>query len=278
MVELYDDISLRCSKLVTKSYSTSFSMGIRLFDKKFRSPIYSIYGFVRFADEIVDTFHNHNKKELLDKFRKDTFEAIEEKLSLNPILHSFQDVANKYHINKELIDAFLNSMEMDLHKTSYQEKAYKDYIYGSAEAVGLMCLKVFTEGNHEQYDSLEDSAKSLGAAFQKINFLRDIKSDYDERGRIYFPNVDYNSFTEAQKKEIEEDIDQDFKDALVGIKRLPQGSQLGVYVSYLYFYTLLNKISNSPIAQVKEERIRVKNRYKLFLLAKSTVKHKLNLL
>lgn len=278
MIELYNDVSLRCSKLVTKSYSTSFSLGIRLFEKKFRAPIYSIYGFVRFADEIVDTFHNHDKKELLEQFWKDTYDALDNKISLNPILHAFQEVANRYNITKDLIDAFLKSMEMDLDKTRYHEQSYKDYIFGSAEAVGLMCLKVFTEGDHDEYNKLKPSAKALGAAFQKINFLRDIKSDYNERGRVYFPNVEFEKFSEAQKLEIEKDIQADFDHGLSGIKNLPQGCKLGVYVSYLYFYTLLKKISNAPIAQVKEERIRVKNRYKLFLLAKSTLKYKLNLI
>jgi len=276
MLDLYDKVCFDCSKMITRSYSTSFSMGIKVFEKKLRIPIYSIYGFVRFADEIVDTFHQHDKSELLKRFQADTHNAIKEKISLNPVLHAFQDVVNKYNIDLSLIDAFIKSMEMDLHKTTYKSEEYNEYIFGSAEAVGLMCLKVFTEGDQAQYDSLEESAKALGAAFQKINFLRDIKSDYDDRGRVYFPDVEFNAFTEAQKKEIELDIEADFDKALDGIKRLPRGCRFGVYLSYRYFRALLAKISKYSIQSVKQDRIRVKNRYKLFLLAKSTVRHRLN--
>ena len=276
--KLYDDVCRRCSRMITRSYSTSFSLGIRLFDKKLRDPIYSIYGFVRFADEIVDCFHEYNKKELLDRFEKDTYEAIEMKLSLNPVLQAFQEVVNQYNIDRSLITAFLRSMEMDLDKTNYKTESYKDYIFGSAEAVGLMCLKVFTEGDEKRYQELEFSAKSLGAAFQKINFLRDLKSDFDERGRVYFPGVEYSSFSESQKKEIELDISRDFDDALEGIKMLPSGCKLGVYISYLYFRTLLNKISALPIAKIKKNRIRIRNRRKLILLAKSAVKYKMNMI
>jgi len=212
MIDLYHSVSKECSKLVTNRYSTSFSMGIRLFDKVFRAPIYSIYGFVRFADEIVDSFHGFDKKKLLEEFKLDTFKAIESGISLNPILHAFQKVVKDYSIDKELITAFLDSMEMDLYNKNYDQTEYEKYIYGSAEVVGLMCLKVFTKGNEQEYLRLRDPARSLGSAFQKINFLRDIKSDYEERGRVYFPNVDFNDFSKTEKEAIEQDIRIDFED------------------------------------------------------------------
>lgn len=241
-------------------------------------PIYGIYGFVRFADEIVDTFHDKDKKYLLDKFRKDTFEAIEQGISLNPVLQSFQEVVNEYSIDHELINAFLDSMAMDLEKVEYVRSNYDKYIYGSAEVVGLMCLKVFCNNDHENYGRLKDDARSLGSAFQKINFLRDIKSDYQERGRVYFPDVDYNNFSEEQKSIIEQDIQADFDAGLRGIRNLPQGAKFGVYLAYIYYVNLFNKISSAPIEQVKEQRIRVRNRKKVYLLAKSAVKLRLNLI
>lgn len=241
-------------------------------------PIYGIYGFVRFADEIVDTFHESDKRYLLDKFKKDTYEAIEQKISLNPVLHSFQEVVNKYNIELDLIEAFLKSMEMDLDNSNYDSELYDEYIYGSAEVVGLMCLRVFCANDSEQYDALKEDAKALGSAFQKINFLRDIKSDYNERGRVYFPNVDYNNFTEEDKSLIEKDISEDFDKGLRGIRNLPAGSKFGVYIAYIYFVNLFNKISSAPIEEVKEKRIRVRNRKKVYLLAKSAVKLRLNLI
>jgi len=253
-------------------------MGIRLFHKKFRMPIYSIYGFVRFADEIVDTFHESDKRYLLEKFKKDTYEAIDQKISLNPVLHSFQEVVNKYNIDLELIEAFLVSMEMDLDNSVYTPALYNEYIYGSAEVVGLMCLKIFCAKNEVQYNALKDDAKSLGSAFQKINFLRDIKSDYNERGRVYFPNVDYNMFSEQDKLEIEKDISNDFDNGLRGIRSLPTGARFGVYLAYIYYVNLFNKIKGAPVEVVKEKRIRVKNRKKIYLLAKSAVKSRLNLI
>lgn len=278
MDALYTKTSNECSKLITNRYSTSFSMGIKLFHKKFRMPIYGIYGFVRFADEIVDTFHESDKRYLLDKFKKDTYEAIEQKISLNPVLHSFQEVVNKYNIELDLIEAFLKSMEMDLDNSNYDSELYDEYIYGSAEVVGLMCLRVFCANDSEQYDALKEDAKALGSAFQKINFLRDIKSDYNERGRVYFPNVDYNNFTEEDKSLIEKDISEDFDKGLRGIRNLPAGSKFGVYIAYIYFVNLFNKISSAPIEEVKEKRIRVRNRKKVYLLAKSAVKLRLNLI
>lgn len=278
MLELYNQTCRECSRLITKAYSTSFSAGIRAFDERFRMPIYSIYGFVRFADEIVDTFHGYPKAELLDRFRKDTYLAIEEGISLNPVLNAFQEVVRKYGIGKDLIDAFLDSMEMDLHHNTYGQGLYEKYIYGSAEVVGLMCLRVFTEGNNEQYEHLVPSARSLGSAFQKINFLRDLKSDFDDRGRVYFPGVDFNNFTAEDKALIEKDIKKDFDDALVGIKQLPKGARRGVYLAYVYYLNLFKKIRQTAAAKVKEQRIRVNDGQKLVLLFSSAVKMRLNLL
>lgn len=277
MLSLYNQTCLECSSLITRRYSTSFSMGIRVFDKKFRSPIYAIYGFVRFADEIVDTFHDFPKKELLDKFRRDTYEAIESGISLNPVLHSFQNVVNKYSIEKELIDAFLDSMEMDLNVYAYEDNLYQKYIYGSAEVVGLMCLRVFVNGDDNMYKHLYASARSLGSAFQKINFLRDIKSDFDERGRVYFPGVDFRSFSIGDKLQIESDIKKDFDDALVGITQLPQGVRFGVYLAYKYYTKLFQKIKSASPAKVKEERIRVNDSRKVVLIFSSAVRLRFNL-
>ena len=276
-MNLYDETCLKCSKIITRKYSTSFSLGIKTFHKRFRYPIYAIYGFVRFADEIVDTFHDKNKQELLARFRKETFLAIEEKISLNPVLQSFQKIVNEYAIDLGLIDAFLRSMEMDLDKTTYTDESYKDYIYGSAEVIGLMCLKVFSEGNEALYHPLVPKARSLGSAFQKINFLRDIKSDFDERGRTYFPLVDFLEFTEVQKQEIEEDIRADFEDALEGIKALPKGCKLGVYIAYLYYIKLFDKIKSTPAQIISERRIRISDSQKMYLMAQAMLKDKMNM-
>lgn len=277
MLSLYNQTCLECSSLITKRYSTSFSMGIRVFDKKYRAPIYAIYGFVRFADEIVDTFHDFPKKELLDKFRRDTFEAIESGISLNPVLHSFQNVVNKYNIERELIDAFLDSMEMDLNLNAYEDNLYQKYIYGSAEVVGLMCLRVFVNGDENMYKHLYASARSLGSAFQKINFLRDIKSDFDERGRVYFPGVDFRSFSLGDKLQIESDIKKDFDDALLGITQLPQGVRFGVYLAYKYYTKLFQKIKSASPTKVKEERIRVNDSRKVVLIFSSAFRLRFNL-
>ena len=275
---LYDNTCLECSQLITKRYSTSFSLGIRLFDLKFRDPIYAIYGFVRFADEIVDTFHQHNKKQLLDRFREDTYRAIEEGISLNPVLNAFQAVVRRYGIERELIDAFLFSMEMDLQFDRYEDSLYKTYIYGSAEVVGLMCLRVFCEGDEAQYQALKAPACSLGAAFQKINFLRDMKSDYQERGRVYFPGVDFQQFDNQIKAEIEADIKKDFDDAYQGIIRLPKGCRLGVYVAYKYYLNLFLKIQRASADLVVQERIRVNDGRKIYILFKSMVRASFNIL
>jgi phytoene/squalene synthetase len=278
MMELYNKVCRECSKHITNRYSTSFSMGIRVFDKRFRSPIYAVYGFVRFADEIVDTFHDFPKKALLDRFREDTYRAIEERISLNPVLHAFQETVHQYQIERELIDAFLDSMEMDLHFDRYHDSLYKKYIYGSAEVVGLMCLRVFVEGDNEQYERLKAPACSLGSAFQKINFLRDMKSDFDERGRVYFPGVDYTRFCQQDKLEIEADIKKDFDDAYKGIVQLPEGARFGVYLAYIYYTNLFKKIRSAPADRVTQERIRVPNRRKAVLLFSSALRNSLNLL
>lgn len=264
--KLFDQTTMECSKLITQRYSTSFTLGIRTLDKKFHLPIYAIYGFVRYADEIVDTFHDRDKKALLDQFKKDTYEAIENKISLNPVLHAFQLIVNQYQIDLDLIEAFLKSMEMDLDFKTYNDSKYHEYIYGSAEVVGLMCLKVFVEGDRDLYGSLKSPACKLGAAFQKVNFLRDIKSDFEERGRVYFPGVDFNAFDKTAKQLIEEDIQKDFDDALDGIKRLPKGAKMGVKVAYLYYQKLFDKIKGLPAETITQERIRIPNARKLSLL------------
>lgn len=277
-MDLYHETCFECSKVITNKYSTSFSFGIKAFSKKLRYPIYAIYGFVRYADEIVDTFHDQDKNTLITRFRADTYLAIKEGISLNPVLHSFQRVVNKYHVDLELIDAFLKSMEMDLDQTSYTDDRYKEYIYGSAEVVGLMCLRVFCDGDKVLYSQLLPQAKSLGSAFQKINFLRDIKSDFEERGRTYFPEVDFAHFTENDKVEIEKDIKIDFDDALEGIKNLPETAKLGVYIAYLYYLELFKKIKNTSSKTIANKRIRVSNGYKIVLMAQAMIKNKLNYL
>jgi len=253
-------------------------MGIRLFDERFRPPICGIYGFVRFADEIVDTFHGYPKAELLQRFREDTFRALEEGISLNPVLHSFQQVVREYNIESELIEAFLRSMEMDLTEAAYDASGYDDYIYGSAEVVGLMCLRVFCERNEVQYQQLKAPARRLGAAFQKINFLRDLKSDFDERGRVYFPGVDFRRFTDEDKRNIEADIKTDFDAALDGIRQLPEGTRLGVYLAYKYYKQLFAKIKSAPAQRVTQERFRVSDKRKVYLLFSSAIRHRLGAL
>jgi 15-cis-phytoene synthase len=278
MLDLYTKTTFECSKVITEHYSTSFTLGIKTLEKKYHMPIYAIYGFVRYADEIVDTFHNYDKRSLLTMFREDTYKAIEEKISLNPVLHAFQDVVNKYLIERELIDAFLKSMEMDLEDITYTDEEYHTYIYGSAEVVGLMCLRVFCEGDDSKFQSLKEPARSLGAAFQKVNFLRDIKSDYQERGRVYFPGVDFKNFTSKDKNLIESDIQKDFDDAYKGIIRLPKGSRLGVYLAYTYYVRLFKKIKSRPADDVLNERIRIPDSKKLLLLLQSYFMHRLNFL
>ena len=278
MKKLFDEVSYKCSKITTKTYSTSFSFGILTLHKSIRKPIYNIYGFVRFADEIVDSFHDYDKSILFNKFKADAFLSIDDKISLNPILNSFQETVNTYSIDLSLINNFLDSMEMDLSKKSYNKENYNDYIHGSAEVVGLMCLKVFLNGDEHLYNKLKPSAMSLGSAFQKINFLRDANVDYSLLGRSYFPDVQMNSFSQEDKLKIEKDIEKDFKDALVGIKMLPRFSRGGVYLSYLYYYHLFRKIKSLPSSKVLEERIRISNIEKIFLMFKSILKNQLNII
>lgn len=276
-MQLYDEASQYCAREITKAYSTSFSLGILALHKSMRHHIRNIYAYVRFADEIVDTFHDYDKAILLQNFRRDTYQALEMGISYNPVLHAFQKTFHQYNIDIKLVDAFLDSMEMDLNYRSYQHDNFNKYIYGSAEVVGLMCLKVFCEGNAEMYESLIKPAQKLGAAFQKINFLRDLKSDYQERGRIYFPNVDfYGNFDKHLKEQIEADIESDFNEALAGIRKLPITSRFGVYIAYIYFYRLLNKINKLEPKRIMESRIRVNNTEKVLLFATSYLRFKLN--
>jgi phytoene/squalene synthetase len=261
-----------CSKTVTTSYSTSFSLGIKVLDSKYHSSIYAIYGFVRYADEIVDTFHDQDKATLLSEFKAETYKAIQKRISLNPILHSFQDVVNNYNIKLEHVEAFFRSMEMDLGKIKYDDDKYNEYIYGSAEVVGLMCLHVFSEGNMTLYSKLEAPAKRLGAAFQKVNFLRDMKSDYAERGRVYFPGVKIEFFDEHAKREIEDDIKSDFDAALAGIKKLPKGARAGVYLAYVYYLKLFSKIKSCPVSRILNQRIRIPDVIKIFLLIQTYIR------
>ncbi len=272
MKDLFDDVSFRISKLTTKAYSTSFSLGIKVFNKRFHNPVYGIYGFVRLADEIVDTFHDHNKDKLLQRFKKDTYEAIDERVSLNPVLNSFQLVVNSYGIEKELIDTFLHSMEMDLNKTAYDKTEYERYILGSAEVVGLMCLRVFLEGDNDKYTELKDHAMSLGSAFQKINFLRDISSDYNTLGRTYFPDIDINNFNDTERQSIEEDIEKDFRHGFEGINKLPLTVRRGVFVAYIYYYSLFKKIRKTSTSVLLRRRVRISNFRKYWLLLVAFIK------
>ena len=277
-MHLFHSVSQECSKLTTEKYSTSFSSAIKLLHPTLRSSIYNIYGLVRFADEIVDTFHDHDKAELLAAFEVETYKAIEQKISLNPILHSFQLTVNQYNIDKALIEAFFNSMRLDLDKTQYDLDGYQQYIYGSAEVVGLMCLYVFCEGRRDKYDSLKPAAQALGAAFQKVNFLRDLKADYEFLNRTYFPGVDFRNFTPAIKQQIEDDIAADFEKAYEGIVLLPVKARFGVYVAYKYYLTLFKKIKRSQPALLFDNRIRIPNYSKAFILVRAGVRSQFNIL
>lgn len=278
MLDLYKTTCNECSKLITQRYSTSFSLGIKAFEHQYRKPIYNIYGFVRFADEIVDTFHGFDKAELLATFRHDTFLAISAGISLNPILQSFQETVNMYGIDHNHITAFLDSMAMDLEEIDYDEQTLKKYIYGSAEVVGLMCLKVFCLGDQSQYDHLEQYAISLGSAFQKINFLRDLKDDYEDKGRVYFPGVDFNNFSVSDKKHIEEDIRKEFQHAYIGIKQLPKGVRLGVFLAFKYYISLFQKIKKAAPEEILTKRFRVHDGKKMLLFTSSAIKYRLNIL
>lgn len=276
MEALYHKTTFKLSKVITRTYSTSFSLGISAFAPAFKDAIYAIYGYVRLADEIVDSFHDHNKRELLEEFRKETYKAIENGISTNPVINSFQLTVNKYSIDREYIDAFLNSMEWDLDNSYYESKHYDNYIYGSAEVVGLMCLRVFCNNNDKLFQELLQPAKSLGSAFQKVNFLRDIKSDIEERGRIYLPGVNHAvKINNENKKILEQDIDKEFSNALIGIKKLPSGVRLGVYSAYLYYLILFNKIKKLDVDELLKRRVRISNWTKLALLVKSLVEVKI---
>jgi 15-cis-phytoene synthase len=278
MMHLFHNTSQQCSKTTTEMYSTSFSSSIRLLHKDLHTPIYNIYGFVRFADEIVDTFHDFDKQLLLSEFKTDTYNALERGISLNPVLHSFQITVNKYGIEKDLIEAFFKSMELDLSKAQYDADGYAEYIYGSAEVVGLMCLYVFCQGDKVIYEKLKPSAQSLGAAFQKVNFLRDVKADYQELNRTYFPGMDFMNFTSAMKQQIENEIAEDFAKAYQGILQLPVKAKFGVYVAYKYYLSLFKKIKKVEPAKIMEQRIRIPNYSKAFILAKAGIRTQFNLL
>lgn len=279
MKALFDTVSFACSEKVTKAYSTSFSSAVKMLAPSIRQDIYNIYGFVRFADEIVDSFHDYNKEVLFQKFENELADAINDKISLNPILNSFQHTVHKYKINQELIDAFMKSMKLDLVKKEYKTtEEYQEYIYGSADVVGLMCLMVFVNGDEKKYNDLKDSAMKLGSAFQKVNFLRDLKADFEGLNRTYFPNTDLSKLTEASKKEIIEDIEADFKLAYEGILRLPIEAKFGVYTAYRYYKRLLTRLKATPSMEIKNTRIRVPSYQKVEILARCYVKYRLNLL
>lgn len=278
MMDLFHEVSQDCSRITTEKYSTSFSSAIKLLHKDLRTPICNIYGFVRFADEIVDTFHGFDKALLFEEFKKATYDAIERGISLNPILHSFQMTVNQYGIDHALIDAFLYSMELDLGKHTYDRAGYETYIYGSAEVVGLMCLYIFCEGNQAQYDALKPAAKSLGSAFQKVNFLRDVKADFEGLDRMYFPDCDFANFTHADKLAIEQDIQKDFDEAYAGILHLPIKARFGVYVAYKYYLSLFKKIQRLEPAHILESRVRIPDYGKAFIVAKAGIRSQLNIL
>ena len=279
MKKLFDQVSESCSKIVTESYSTSFTLATKMLDTSIRQDIYNIYGFVRFADEIVDSFHNYDKKELLNLFEKDLKKSIEDKISLNPILNSFQKTIHNYQIDYELVDSFLKSMKLDLDKSKYlTKKEFDQYVYGSADVVGLMCLKVFVKGNNQEYNNLKPYAMSLGSAFQKVNFLRDLKADHDGLNRSYFPNLNIEQFDEESKQIILNEIDKDFSNALKGIFKLPSSAKFGVYTAYKYYLKLLNKLRKTPPLKIKSSRIRVPNYQKVNVLARSYVRYRLNIL
>ena len=278
MKSIYDIVSKDCSKIVTRTYSTSFSMATKMLSNSIRQDIYNIYGFVRLADEIVDSFHDYNKKDLFFKFKEDTISSIEQKISLNPILNSFQKTVHEFNIDWNLIETFLNSMEMDLNEQIYDEEKYNLYILGSAEVVGLMCLKVFVFGDKEKYNSLKPYAMRLGSAFQKVNFLRDANADFEGLGRTYFPGVNMLNFDEVQKEKIEKDIEDDFREALIGIKKLPKSSRGGVYLAYRYYYKLFLKIKSTPSHMILKKRIRIPNFRKLIIMIKSISKHQLEII
>jgi phytoene/squalene synthetase len=278
MKKLFDELSYKISKQTTKQYSTSFSLGILALSPKIRNSIYAIYGYVRLADEIVDSFHGFDRTTLLARFREQTNQALEEKISLNPILQAFQETIHRYEIDVKLINQFINSMEMDLQKIDYDSELYKEYILGSAEVVGLMCLHIFVDGNKEKYNQLKPSAMKLGSAFQKVNFLRDMKDDYQILGRTYFPNVDISYFDNVVKSQIEKEIYAEFEEALEGIKKLPNSSRFGVYLAYRYYISLFRKIKKTSAHNIINQRIRISNGRKFSLMMSSYVQYKMSFL
>lgn len=279
MKKIFDEVSNDCSKIVTKTYSTSFSLATKMLSKSIRQHIYNIYGFVRFADEIVDSFHDYDKAVLFEDFSVDLEKSIKNKIHLNPILNSFQATYHKFNIDKDLVDSFMSSMEKDLHKKKYMtNQEYEEYIYGSADVVGLMCLKVFVNGDSEKYEELKSFAMSLGSAFQKVNFLRDLKDDFEILNRTYFPDTDLNELNEDSKIKIINEIEADFKEGLNGIKKLPIEAKFGVFMAYRYYSQLLKKLKKTPALEIKNTRIRVPNYKKFELLTRSYVKYQLNLL
>ncbi len=278
MKKLFDELAYEVSKKTTEKYSTSFSLGILALKPTIRKSIYAIYGYVRLADEIVDSFHGYDKEKLLNRLKAETETALVEGISLNPILQSFQETVREYNIDRKLIDQFLHSMSMDLHKVDYNSDLYNEYIYGSAEVVGLMCLQVFTEGNRKQFDELQPFAMKLGSAFQKINFLRDLKDDYQTLGRSYFPNVDMDLFDTNIKYQIEKEIEEEFAEALVGIKKLPNSSKFGVYLAYKYYLVLFSKIKKKSPVEILSNRTRVPNAEKAYVALKSYLRYKVAIL
>ncbi|MBC7947550.1 MAG: phytoene/squalene synthase family protein [Chitinophagaceae bacterium] len=278
MLQVFHTVSENCSRIVAEKYSTSFCSAIRLLHKDMRAPIFNIYGFVRFADEIVDTFHDHDKALLLSRFKNETYDAIDRGISLNPILHSFQLTVNEYGIDRQLIAAFFRSMELDLTKKVYNEEEYGEYIYGSAEVVGLMCLYIFTKSDMQMYHKLVPSARALGAAFQKVNFLRDLKEDTYSLARMYFPGCDFNNFLETDKKQIEDDIQHDFREAYLGILQLPVQARFGVYVAYKYYLSLFRKIKRTHPCHILQKRIRIPDHLKLMIVVRAGLKHQLKLI
>ncbi|WP_426277926.1 phytoene/squalene synthase family protein [Chryseobacterium sp. S-02] len=278
MKKLFDDLSYKVSRETTRLYSTSFSLGIIALSPKLRNPIYAIYGYVRLADEIVDSFHTYDKQKLLSRYQQETFQALEDRISLNPILQSFQETVHKYKIDYSLIHRFLKSMEMDLQKIDYNSDLYKEYIVGSAEVVGLMCLHIFTEGDAKEFERLKPYAMMLGSAFQKVNFLRDMKDDYQILGRCYFPNVDISYFDNTVKEHIEKEIEEEFKIALQGIKKLPNSSRFGVYLAFRYYTSLFRKIKKTSASEIINRRIRISNGKKLSVMMGSYLQYKTSFL
>ncbi len=279
MKSIFDTVSKDCSRIITQTYSTSFSMATKMLSSTIRQDIYNIYGFVRLADEIVDSFHDYDKEALFVQFEADLEAALQNKISLNPILNSFQETYHTYGLEKDMVDAFMSSMRQDLHKTVYHtEEEYKNYIYGSADVVGLMCLKVFVNGDTQQYNTLKQTAMALGSAFQKVNFLRDLKADHDQLNRTYFPNTDLDNLDERSKQAIIDDIENDFSEGLKGIKQLPLEAKFGVFMAYRYYNQLLKKLKTTPALEIKSTRIRVPDYKKVELLTRSYVKYQLNLL